>query len=80
MSLTNNSIDLFDGAMIALAMTVLNVFHPGYWLLPQQTIVFADDVPKGSTASLLGQGSSRNNGTSGRDYKMSSSTRAPAQI
>ncbi|TFL02859.1 RTA1 like protein-domain-containing protein [Pterulicium gracile] len=72
--------NLFDGAMIALAMTVLNVFHPGYWLLPQQTIIFADDVPKGSTASLLGQGRSRNNATSGGDYEMSSSSRTPAQI
>ncbi|TFL01481.1 hypothetical protein BDV98DRAFT_568152, partial [Pterulicium gracile] len=69
---------LFDGAMIALAMTVLNVFHPGYWLLPQQTIIFANDVPKGSAASLLGR--SRNNATSGGDYEMSWSSRTPAQI
>lgn len=64
--------DLFDGAMIALAMTVLNVFHPGYWLLPRETVIYGQ-VPKGSTVSLIDQVypfRTDNNAGYGGDYEL----------
>ncbi|TFK96680.1 RTA1 like protein-domain-containing protein [Pterulicium gracile] len=64
--------NLFDGAMIALAMTVLNVFHPGYWLLPRETVIYGQ-VPKGSTVSLIDQVypfRTDNNAGYGGDYEL----------
>jgi len=46
--ITDNVADVFDGAMIVLAMYTLNIFHPGFFLqLPDEsnlTMSRSDDI------------------------------------